>query len=339
MKKYLVALILLVTLASCSKDNPVNNSPVTGLFDDIILTKNPHDSALFIYGLNLSTMQQRYITDKGFAISNVYNNKFLLANMGYYSLKDIILFDIKTNVYSSISVGSDYPYYVSLSPDASKVLYTTDANNLLVVINSDGTNRRVFSTDIRGTETLAEFSPDSKQITFVEKNSSYSSAIYTIDTSGNNKFKVVDISEPGSSDILSWSPDRKSIAFAHKTTSTWNNIWKVNTDGSGMVNLTNSVYRESNPSFSPDGQYIAFVRYGFSGISDIMYMKTDGSNKINLNNTADVHEHRPSWSPDSKKIMYYKGIGGINKFYIYDIATQNVVQIDSTFTAYWNYTK
>lgn len=339
MKKYLAVLILLLTLASCSNDNPVNNSPVSGLFDDIILTKNPHDSALFIYGLNLSTMQQRYITDMGIVSSNVYNNKFLLGKIGYYSYAEIYLYDLKTNVYNLIPRGTEAPYYVTLSPDANKVLYTTDQNNLLVVLNSDGTNSRIFSTDIRGTETLAEFSPDGKQIVFVEKNSSYQSAIYTIDTSGNNKFKVVDISEPGSSARLSWSPDKKSIAFANKTTSTRNNIWKVNTDGSGMINLTNNEYRESNPLFSPDGQYIAFVRYGSSGISDIMYMKIDGSNIINLTNTADVHEYEPSWSPDSKKIMYYKGLGGINRFYVYDITTQNVVQADTIFTAYWNYTK
>jgi len=336
MKKCLAFLILLVTLASCSNDNPVNNTPVSSLFDDIILTKNPHDSALFIYGLNLNSMQQRYITDMGIVGSNVYNNKFLLAKIGYFSYAEMYLYDLRTNVYNLIPRGNDYPVYASLSPDASKILYTTDASNMLVVLNSDGTNRRVFSTVMNGRETLAEFSFDGKQIAYAERNPN---AIYTIDTSGNNRFKVVEISQPISGDRLAWSPDSKTIAFAHKTTSIRDNIWKVNTDGNGMVNLTNYEYGESNPAFSPDGQYIAFVRYGSSGISDIMYMRTDGSNKINLTNTADVHEHEPSWSPDSKKIMYYKGLGGINRFYIYDIATQNVVQTDTIFTAYWNYTK
>jgi dipeptidyl aminopeptidase/acylaminoacyl peptidase len=339
MKKYFAIYLLLVLLSSCSNDNPVSNPPITTGKDDIILTKNPHDSTVNVYGLNLSTMKQRYITNLGIGISNVFNNKVLLAMFGYYYFKDINLFDINTNVYNTIPIYSDYPFYLSLSPDASKVLYTTDEGNMLVVINSNGTNRRIFSTDIRGTETLAEFSPDGKQIAFVEKNSSYQSAIYIIDTSGNNKFKVMNISEPISGDRLGWSPDCKTIAFANKTIAVRNNIWKVNIDGSDSVNLTNYEYYESNPAFSPDGHYIAFVRYGSSGYTDIMYMKSDGSNIINLTNTPNEHEHMPSWSPDGKKIMYYKGLGGFNRFYIYDIASQNIVQIDTVFNAFWNYTK
>jgi len=339
MKKYLAIVLLFVTLASCNKNNPVSNTPVENGFDDIIFTKNPHDSSVIIYGLNLSTMKHRYITDMGLVFSNVYNNKVLLAKIGYYYFRDIYLYDIKTNVYNAIPNGSDYPFNLVLSPDAKKVLYTTDEGNLLVALNSDGTNRRVFSTDMRGTESLVEFSLDGKQIAYVEKNSSYQSAIYIIDTSGSNKFKVVDISEPNSGDRLAWSPDGKTIAFAHKTTSIRNNIWKVNTDGNGLVNLTNYEYGESNPTFSPDGQYIAFVRYGSSGTADIMYMKSDGSNKINLTNTAEDYEWASSWSPDGKKIMYFMGMGGNNRFYLYDITTQNKVQIDTVFNAYWNYTK
>lgn len=336
MKKYISIILLFITLASCNNNNPVNNTPVTNSFDDIILTKNPHDSALYVYGLNLGTMKQRYITDKGFAISNVYNNKVLLANMGYFYLRDIYLYDIKTNLYNSIPIGSDYPVYISLSPDASKLLYTTDAGDMLVVLNSDGTNRRVFSTVMSGRETLAEFSPDGKKIAFVERNPS---AIYTIDTSGNNKFKVTDISEQNSGAKLAWSPDGKTITFVRMNTSNFDNIWKINVDGSGLVNLTNYVYHESNPIFSPDGQYIAYMQYGYSGIPDVVYMKSDGSNKINLNNTPTEYETFPSWSPDGKKIMYHTGSGGSYRFLLYDLATQTTVQADTAFTAYWNYTK
>lgn len=334
MKKYLAIALLFITLASCN--NPVSDTPVEAGFDDIILSKNPHDSALLIYGLNLSTMNQRLITDMGFATTNVYNNKFLLANMGYFYYRDIKLFDIKTNAYITIPYGSDYPVYMSLSPDASKILYTTDAGDMLVVMNSDGTNRRVFSTVMNGRETMAEFSPDSRLIAYAERSPN---AIYTIDTSGNNRFKVVDISSPDSGDRLAWSPDGKTIAFAQKTTSIRNNIWKVNIDGNGLVNLTNYEYGESIPAFSPDGQYIAFVRYGSSGIADIMYMKSDGSNKINITNTTEDYEWEPSWSPDGKKIMYHKSSVGITRFYIYEIATQITVQADTAFTAHWNYTK
>lgn len=336
MKKYFAIFFLFVLLSSCSNDNPVGNTPITTFKDDIILTKNPHDSTTFIYGYELSSNNLRFITDLGLGISNVYYNKTILMKFGYYTLSDIYVFDIKSKTYSLIPRGSDYVMYAILSPDAKKVAYTTDNDNMLVVFNADGTNRRVFSTVMSGRETLVEFSPDGKQIAFVERSPT---AIYTIDTSGNNKFKVMEISEQNSGEKLSWSPDCKTITFSHRTTSIRNNIWKVNIDGSGLVNLTNYEYGESNPAFSPDGQYIAFMRYGSSGIPDIMYMKTDGSNKINLTNTPNEHERMPSWSPDGKKIMYFTGTGGYNRFIIYDITSQATVQIDTVLTAYWNYTK
>jgi len=334
MKKYLAIALLFITLASCN--NPVSDTPVEAMFDDIIFSSNPHDTIVYICGLNLSTMKQRRITDMGMVFSKVYKNKFLMAKIGNLSFRDIYLYDFKTNLFNVIPIGSDHPAYMSLSPDASKLLYTTDAGDMLVVMNSDGTNRRVFSTTMSGRETMAEFSPDSRLIAYAEGNPN---AIYTIDTSGNNKFKVVDISSPNVNDMIAWSPDGKSIAFAHKTTSIRNNIWKVNIDGTGLVNLTNYEYMESNPVFSPDGQYIAYMQYGSSGIPDVVYMKADGSSKINISNTTIEYEWEPTWSPDGKKIMYLMGTGGRNRFYLYDIATQNTKLYDSIFNAYWNYTK
>ena len=83
-------------------------------------------------------------------------------------------------------------------------------------------------------------------------------------------------------------------------------IFVVNSDGTGLVNLTNSPARETNPVWSPDGGAIAFVNdAGGFGISpDICVMDADGSNVINLTNDGAI-DSSPSWSPDGTKISFH----------------------------------
>lgn len=339
MKKIFISVLLAVLFSSCSENTPVSSSPPAEFKDNIIVTKLPSkDSTTLIYDLNSAKL--RYITNLGIEISNVYNNKILVVKFGNYILNEINVFDIKTKTYIQIPRGIDYPTWAILSPDANKVAYTTDAENMLVVFNSDGTNRRVFSNDIRGTEYLFEFSPNGKHIAFVEKNSSYQSSIYVIDTSGNNKTKVVDISEPNSDDTFCWASDSKAIYFANRNSLNKFNICKVYSDGSGYINLTNYDQNQKYPKCSPDGRFIQYVEYLASGYSDLVYMNADGTGKVNLTNTSNAHESNGNWSPDSKKISYTKqyGYGTSKRINIYDIATQNYTYIDSIFYYNWNFT-
>jgi hypothetical protein len=342
---YYLVLILIITFFLSCKDNSVNNNgnPINYAFDDdIIVTKfKLNDTIMRIYGIKLSDMKLRYITNIGFCFSKCYVGKIILANFSQYCLSPAYIFNLKTGSYSLIPVSNYYPYYYALSPDASKVLFTTDAGNYLIVLNVDGTGMREISQDIRGTETLAEFSRDGSKIAFIEKNQNYKSVIYTIDTSGNNKNVVLDIEEPDNSDRLSWSPDNKTIVFSNKNSSFKYNICKVNINGTGYTNLTNSNNHQLRPEFSPDGLYIVFEDLGSTGIKDIIVMNPDGSNQVNITNTASVNEFFSSWSPDGKKILYSKSLeyGGLNNCYIYDINTKSTIVIDSVLNALWVYSK
>lgn len=339
-----IIFVLFILFTSC-KDDPVTSSNPAGInsYDDIIITKvSSNDTILNVYGLNLTSMKYRFMTNIGLGLSKCYSNKILLGKIGgafYYS--NAYVFDILSGAYTTIPRGNYYPFYYSISPDARKILFTTDADNYLVLSNPDGTWMKELSKDIRGTENLAEFSKDSKWIAFVEKDQNYQSAIYIIDTSGSTKMKVIDINEPLSGDTFDWSPDNKTIVFSNKNSSSKENICKVNTDGTGYVNLTNSNFHQRYPQFSPDGQYIAFTELASSGITDVIYMRMDGTAIINITNTPNQHESSPTWSPDSKKILYRKApsMGGYGNFYVYDIATTNSVVIDSVFNVDWNYTK
>lgn len=340
---YLI-LFLIITLSFSCEDDVINNNgnPVYTFDDDIIVTKYKlNDTIMRIYGIKLSDMKLRYITNIGFCYSKCYEGRIILANFNQYCLYPAYIFNLKSGSYSLIPIGNYYPFYYDISPDASKILFTTDAGNYLVVVNADGTGMREFSQDIRGTETLVSFSRDGNKIAFIEKNQNYKSVIYTIDTSGNNKNVVLDIEEPNNSDCLSWSLDNRTIVFSNKNSSFKYNICKVNIDGTGYTNLTNSNNHQLRPEFSPDGLHIAFEDLGLTGIKDIIIMNPDGSNQVNITNTVSVHENRPCWSPDGKKILYYKSLeyGGLNNCYIYDINTKSTVVIDTVLNAVWVYSK
>lgn len=78
------------------------------------------------------------------------------------------------------------------------------------------------------------------------------------------------------------------------------------TDGSGEFRLTDTLMREGQAAWSPDGSRVAFVgdvgRY-----SDLFVVNVDGSGLVNITNTFDIGEWTPSWSPDSRRILFSAG--------------------------------
>ncbi|MEN4013942.1 MAG: hypothetical protein ROW48_18075 [Bellilinea sp.] len=81
-------------------------------------------------------------------------------------------------------------------------------------------------------------------------------------------------------------------------------IYSINPDGTGLVQLTNSPYKDPafNASWSPDGQRIVYqMRYG--GQYEIYTMNADGSNPTRLTRHS-AYDGMPSWSPDGKQILF-----------------------------------
>ena len=140
--------------------------------------------------------------------------------------------------------------------------------------------------------------------------------IYVMDINGGNPQKLTNHPHP---DIdPSWSPDGQRIAFmsardGHVDDAHGSPIYEIyvmDADGKNPKNLTNSPHYDMSPSWSPDGQRIAFAsdRGALDGEEptlsfDVYVMNTDGSNPQRLTN--DPHNDRdPSWSPDSKRIVF-----------------------------------
>jgi hypothetical protein len=114
-----------------------------------------------------------------------------------------------------------------------------------------------------------------------------------------------------SPDVTS-SPDGTHIAFvAAEAGNTF--IYITKSDGTSMRRLTTGTSMlEDQPSWSPDGSMIAFRRWtqggppGVHNPADIWVAKVDGSGLVNLTQTDNDagSQQYPSWSPDSRKLVY-----------------------------------
>ena len=114
----------------------------------------------------------------------------------------------------------------------------------------------------------------------------------------------------------------KIVFAAQRDGSSDTNIYIMNADGSNQQQLTSKKKKDEGiacsyqPCFSPDGQKITFVS-DIEGNNDIYLMNSDASNKIRLT-TSSAEDNNPSFSPDSKKIVYASVGSGIR---IIDIET------------------
>lgn len=153
------------------------------------------------------------------------------------------------------------------------------------------------------------WSPSGEQIVFYLSEDSSVSGLYILDVFSHhiqllNKYGTY-VSSP------SWSPDGHEIAFI----SGYDNVGGIfvmpidckDTIKSCATLLTpnDGFYGYTSPMWSPDGNYIAFVstRDSVNNNNNIFVMNRDGSQLRRLTeNPGDDTD--PSWSPDSRHIVY-----------------------------------
>lgn len=87
-------------------------------------------------------------------------------------------------------------------------------------------------------------------------------------------------------------------------------IYTMLADGSQQIRLTNDPAFDDSPAISPDGSKIVFLssrndpKPSFPDLAyDIYVMNIDGTNLKRLTATESAEDH-PSWSPDSKRILF-----------------------------------
>jgi len=211
------------------------------------------------------------------------------------------------------------------SPDGARIAFisTREGQIDLYVMGTDGSGAVNLTMGAPGRITDGPFwSPEGSRLAFVAERD-----VYLVDYDGDNLTNLTQ--DQGSTRGPSWSPDGQRLAYtaprnapfsspvyAEGSTIPVRDLFRVDVDGEGLVNLSNSLSKESAPAWSPDGTSIVVTidRYGYEG-SMAFYDETDlclyvysaeGSTGRKLFCSDDTHHYRtvdfPAWSPDGTMV-------------------------------------
>lgn len=225
--------------------------------------------------------------------------------------------------------------YPVLSPDASRIAYSTAAHRL-VLANADGTSPQVLSTSAEY-EGIADFSHDGTRIAFYGSDDK----LYVAKVDGSS---TVAVATGVQSDVegrskLEFSPDDSKIVYVGRDDRGQTDIYVVNADGSAAARkLTDDLNGDADPTWSPDGLKIAWTGYP----SDIFVINADGTERKDLTPGTAVNDFAPVWSPDGRKILYTSqtaagsGRSDVGAIKILDLASgAAVILVDDAYRGFW----
>jgi TolB protein len=113
-----------------------------------------------------------------------------------------------------------------------------------------------------------------------------------------------------------WSPDGQWICYATKIKS-HRQLAKISVaGGEPQIVSTSGAPNPTEPDWSPDGKWIAFTSQG--GEFDICVMPADGS----ASPVVLVPGQHPSWSPNSRTLVYNQSIGYRQVLSVLDVFTK-----------------
>ncbi|HUA38403.1 MAG TPA: hypothetical protein VMA35_08445 [Candidatus Sulfopaludibacter sp.] len=160
-------------------------------------------------------------------------------------------------------------------------------------------------------------SPDGSQVAMIMSRSG-SPNVWVANADGSNPRKLTSTSEDSSP---CWSPDGQWICFATKIRER-RVLARVSSSG-GEVHVirTPGTPNPTEPDWSPDGKWIAFTTQ--AGEFDICVMPADGSAAP----TILVRGEDPSWSPNSRTLIYARRSGGRYVLSLLDVYTKQVKDI------------
>lgn len=130
-------------------------------------------------------------------------------------------------------------FYGKWSPDGSKILYTSGAENQdIFVMDADGSNVTQL-TDAPSQEQAGRWSPNGKHIVYASsQNENWD--IFVMDADGSNIVQLTD--DPANDVSPSWSPDGNYILFSSEREGQKGigELWMISVDGENLQRITNN---------------------------------------------------------------------------------------------------
>ena len=356
---YILLITAALALASCREsfiDTPPDD-PGTGtseLHDILYATAEPGNSWLIatmkVDGSSSHDLLR--LSDNVLFLSKPSKDKYL-----YYNYQSSFPPPTKISLMLATIDSTDrrlvkeinYLEAASLSPDATKILYTiqTQFKHELHVMNIDGTSDIMLAKDIED-GFMPAFSPDGNRVAFVTTDrkggpGNHKDSLIVMNINGSGRIKLLDDHDEFDNKTLSWSPDGKQILIIIKDKNKYE-MMLVNTDGTGKREL----YEEedgvlSAASFSPDGSKIVCTRFEYGKVS-IASMSVS-SDYYEILYTDPVCELKyPTFSNDGKHILFVaedsKSVppdsAGTHDMKLLDISTKTTqILSQNTYIAHW----
>ncbi len=203
-----------------------------------------------------------------------------------YETYDIFTADLEGNITAQLTDGPGYDAEATLSPDGSKIIFTsTRSGDLeLYTMNADGSDVTQL-TDELGYDGGAFFSPDGSKIVWRasrpktnEEVSSYKSLlsqglvqpgaleIFVANADGTDKQQVTNLG--GANWAPYFHPSGEKIIFASNHADEQGrkfNLFLINVDGTGLEQITYDGIFDAFPMFSYDGKHLVFSSNRFNG--------------------------------------------------------------------------
>ena len=218
-------------------------------------------------------------------------------------------------------------------PDVSQTHITfTYAGDVWIVSKDGGTANKL--TSAKGTELLARFSPDGKQIAF-SGNYNGNVDVYVMPSLGGLPIRIT---HHGMTDrLIDWYPDGNSLLFASLRESgkqRFNQFYKVSQNG-GLPEKLPLPYGEFGV-ISPDGNKIAYTpisaafrtwkRYRGGMAADIFIFDLNSKASENITNNV-ANDEIPMWSGNKIYFQSDRGENKRNNIWCYDISNKQTKQI------------
>lgn len=215
---------------------------------------------------------------------------------------ELVRFDPKAKQFQPF-LGGISAEFVAFTRDAKTVAYVTYPEGILWKADADGTNALQLTSPPLYPKSLS-WSPDGKEILFVDRTPKSTNGIYVIASDGGRPRQVLPGDLENETDP-SWSPDGKKIVYSTCPAlgASSKSDLRILDLASGKLTSVPESNGLGTPHWSPDGKFISAMTL------DAMSMKVLNVESGKWSNLETGAVAFPEWSHDSKYIYYLKWKG------------------------------